>query len=277
LDELARDINKIKIPGCDIIFKRSRGHRGVLILRGKDLSPNIRGTDPHQVGKKVLHSVGLGTGRDRSKTERAAKILNRFTELAYEILDGHAVNKMREIPANILLARHPSSVARMESFEHRWGLRAGCVAAVGDVIGAAKAIGIQTKQVGSGHINTDLAAKVRATKQMIKYKDFVLLHIKGADEAAHDRNFSAKKGFIERVDREVVDKVMRLKNTIIVVTTDHVTSCASGSHLPGLVPLLIYGAEGDEVKHFDEHACARGSLGIIKAEHLLERLLAFRK
>src|SRR5512146_1017362 len=53
-DALAAAISeKVKVPGVDIIFKRSTGHRAALVLRGKGLSPDVADTDPHWGGLRV--------------------------------------------------------------------------------------------------------------------------------------------------------------------------------------------------------------------------------
>jgi 2,3-bisphosphoglycerate-independent phosphoglycerate mutase len=136
---------------------------------------------------------------------------------------------------------------------------------------------VNVRQIGSGHVKTDLLAKVKAVKEELKKNDFVWLHIKGADEASHDCNFEEKKAFIERVDREVIKEIRELRDVLIVITADHVTSVYSGEHEPGYVPLLIYGAGKDNVQIFDENSCAKGELGILEATNLLERILALAK
>ena len=53
-DSLANAINeKVKVPGVEIIFKRSTGHRAALVLRGKGLSQAITDTDPKKEGLPI--------------------------------------------------------------------------------------------------------------------------------------------------------------------------------------------------------------------------------
>ena len=118
---------------------------------------------------------------------------------------------------------------------------------------------------------------ISKTLSLLKTHDFVWLHIKGTDIAAHDRNYRAKTEFIERVDREIFAELVNLENTLVVVTSDHITSSQSGEHVLGYVPILMYNAgERDGVRNFDEESVRAGALGIIGASDLMEKLLALR-
>jgi 2,3-bisphosphoglycerate-independent phosphoglycerate mutase len=276
LDKLAKELDNMKIKDCKIIFKKSKGHRAVLIIRGTELSPEVSGIDPMEVGKEVAKSKSSAKGREKPRAVRTAKILNEFTERSHEILLRHPINKQRRIPANIVLSRFPGRKQYMEPFKERYGLDAACVAAVGDVIGLCKVIGMDTIQVGNGHVNTDMKAKLRETFKALRKNDFVFLHLKGTDEAAHDKDFEAKKNYIERADREVIKPLLYKRNLLIVITGDHITSVYSGEHEVGLVPILVYGAEKDNVEKFDENSAKHGDLGLIKGLDLMEKLLSLR-
>jgi 2,3-bisphosphoglycerate-independent phosphoglycerate mutase len=87
---------------------------------------------------------------------------------------------------------------------------------------------------------------------------FIFVHIKWADEPSHDGNFKKKKEIIEAMDKHL--EMFRKFDGILVVTTDHITSCEKKSHMPGKVPLLIYGLGKDDSDTFDEFSVKNGKL-----------------
>ena len=56
--------------------------------------------------------------------------------------------------------------------------------------------------------------------------DFVYAHIKGADEAAHDKDPGRKRKIIEDIDRHL--EGFKNFDGIVVLTCDHITSSESG-------------------------------------------------
>jgi 2,3-bisphosphoglycerate-independent phosphoglycerate mutase len=278
LDVFAEELNGMRIKNCDIIFKRSLGHRAVLVLSGEGLSDKISGTDPGKERERVSESAPIipEAHRDYPEAKRTAKILNEFTKLSYKILSKHKINEKRTFPANIVLSRNPGKPMLMESFESKYRMKAACIAAVGGTIGFAKILGFDCFKIGSGLTNTSLEEKVRLALDCLKRYDFVFLHIKGTDVASHDKKPIEKRLFIERVDREVFSKLVELEDVLIVITSDHITSSEDGKHKLGYVPLLIYGAGKDEVKSFDEESVKKGEIGIIHGSDLMEKLIAMR-
>ena len=93
-------------------------------------------------------------------------------------------------------------------------------------------------------IDTNLKNKRDCALKLIKDYDFVLLHINGADEAAHRRNKKEKEEFIKKIDKEVI-KYLKEKDINLIVTSDHGTSCESGKHINGLVNFYVANREGE--------------------------------
>ena len=103
----------------------------------------------------------------------------------------------------------------------------------------------------------------------------MILHVKGADIAAHDRRPEQKAAFLEKLDAhlaKLVDSIQ--KPTRIAVASDHATLSESGQHAADPLPVLVWGddVEPDSVKTYDEHAAAAGSLGRFPLQRLLSRL-----
>ena len=64
-----------------------------------------------------------------------------------------------------------------------------------------------------------------------------LLHINGADEAAHRHDSAEKETFLRRVDDRVLSRLLASEHEI-VVASDHGADPESGAHLGGPQPFF---------------------------------------
>ena len=62
---------------------------------------------------------------------------------------------------------------------------------------------------------------------------FVLLHINGADEAAHRRNPAEKRAFLHEVDSILMPSLLESNHKLVIVS-DHATDPYSGLHEGGI-------------------------------------------
>lgn len=278
LDQLARDIEKITVKGVKLIFKRCQGHRAVLVIRGKSLSPHITDTDPEETGVPPNKSKPIDGKKDSAKT---ADILNEFTRKTIEILSNHQVNSKRigngKPPANVVLCRGTGINPHLEPFKRKYGMKGACISATTLITGVCRAVGMDgiTVKGANGHTDSNIGAKAKAAIKALKKYDFVFLHIKGADEASHDGNFQAKREFIERIDSEVIAPILKeAKDTTIILTADHSTPISVRQHSADPVPIAILGdVRTDSVKKFTERDCAKGGLGRICGINLMGIIL----
>lgn len=107
------------------------------------------------------------------------------------------------------------------------------------VKGIARLLGMTVISVSgaTGDVDTDLIEKTKAALYAAKTYPFVLLHINGADEAAHRRNPEEKQEFLHKVDDVVLPMLLRSGHEINVVA-DHGTDPVNGQHLGGVQPLF---------------------------------------
>lgn len=84
---------------------------------------------------------------------------------------------------------------------------------------------------------TDLDAKTEAALRAAERCPFVLLHINGADEAAHRHDSAEKEAFLRRVDDRVLSRLLASEHEI-VVASGHGTDPESGAHLGGPQPFF---------------------------------------
>ncbi len=257
---------------CEFLFKESTGHRAVLVLRGEDLSPRITQTDPKRLGA-LLQSKPIA--KDAS-SRRTANIVNDFTRQVSLILGNHPVNLERvrtnQLPANAVLLRGVGSVPHLVPFERRTGLNAAVIAATALVIGIGKLTGmryIPTKGA-TGHVDSNIDEKVKNVNKALKRHTFVLLNIKGADEAGHDGDFNAKTHFLTRVD-EALSNLAIDESTLVIITADHTTPVSLKEHSGDPVPFLIRGkgVRADQTSAFNEYIAARGGMDRIYGHDMM--------
>ena len=129
----------------------------------------------------------------------------------------------------------------------------------------------------TANLDTDLELKFDKALEAISRNDLVVLHLKGADIAAHDQRPDLKVDFLERVDQQLGRLLSNLEGSIrVAVASDHATLSESGQHAADPLPILLWGdgIDADEVRTYDEQAAAAGALGRIPLQMLLGRLFS---
>ncbi len=279
---LASAINEgVKLSGgVKAIFKESTGHRGALILRGKGLSEKVTDSDPHAANERIREVEPLA-----SEAKLTARVLNEFIKQSAQILRKHEVNMEREkrgeLPANYLLIRGPGTKPEVESFKHKFGLNAACIATTALVRGVAASLDLELLKVKgmTGEYNTDEMAKARATVKALEKYDFVFTHFKPTDAASHDGNAKLKLEMLAKADRMVgyILENIELEKVVIALTADHTTPVSVKEHTGDPVPVAIAGeaVRVDDVVSFNERSCAKGALGRIRGNDLMNILVNY--
>ncbi len=271
---LSKYVQKLKVgTGIDALFQNTVEHRGILILRGKKLSPLITPTDSHSTGP-LPKSAPLDP-KDRN-AKRTAEALNKFTRMATQKLDKAKENKDKRRPANAIIARGAGTYTKVEPMQNRYGVRGACIAGGALYKGVASYVGMDVIDVkgATGTFETDLKAKGKAALQALWSHDFVFVHVKATDSFSHDGNFIEKRNIIAKVDKELIPTLLR-GNCHIIITGDHSSPVKRRAHSGDPTPLLVWGPDvrPDEVKKFDEFACGGGSLGHLQGTELFQTML----
>lgn len=282
--KLAESLKKVKAPREDLefFFTNTVQHRAVLILRGPKLSAAVSDSDPETNGEKIKEIKPL---ENTPEAKLTAEVLNALSQKFREVLDGHPVNKERvacgQPPANFVLFRGAGTLPKIKPLSELYGIKASCVAATSLIRGVCRAAGMQLLEAkgATGTPETNYMAKAKAAVQALENNDFVLLHVKAPDVSSHDGNFKQKVEVIEKIDKMlayILNKV-DLGETYLALTADHTTSCITGKHEGDPVPLAIMGphVRSDDVKEFNERACAKGGLGRLRGKHLMPILMNF--
>ncbi len=246
-----------KIGDVEIIIKPGKGHRFVVVFRGKGLGGPLTDTDPHREG------LPIATAKGPAKT---AKVVAEFYKQALPLLKNCK-------PANGFLLRGIAHQPAIPTFQERYGLKAAAIAIYPMYKGLAQLVGMK-KIEGPQTVKEEFEAAVDALKAF----DFVFIHVKGTDMAGEDGNFDAKVKAIEEADAALAILMKAMPN-VLVVTGDHSTPVPVKGHSWHPQPVMIYGdhAGWDGLDRFTERAANHGSLSVFAAKHLIRLMQANAK
>ncbi|MCK8518164.1 2,3-bisphosphoglycerate-independent phosphoglycerate mutase [Methanoculleus sp. 7T] len=263
--------------GLGFRFESGAGHRAALALTGDGLGDKVSSNDPKKEGVRPL-TVRACT--DDPADAKTAAACNEFIRQSADILSNHPQNVRRTEqglpPANLLLIRGAGKMGSFPPFQERYGLSGSVISAATLISGIGKVVGLEHVPVPgtTGSVDSDLDAKVKAAVRELDRKDFVLMNIKGADEAGHDGKAVQKRDFIEVIDA-ALEPLLALQDTLIVVCADHSTPCSIKDHSADPVPVVIRGpgVRVDRTVRFDEVSCAEGGLNRIRGCDLMPIVL----
>jgi 2,3-bisphosphoglycerate-independent phosphoglycerate mutase len=269
-DELAKAIaEKVKVPGIELIFKRSTGHRAALVLRGKGLSPAITDTDPHKADLPIKECRATA---DSPEARHTAEVVNSVSKQVIAVLDHHPANLERKkrglLPGNAILMRGAGDVPDIPDFYGKYGMKGAVIASAGLIIGIGKLCGLEYLPVGGMEVELSgatAAGKIEKAIAALETHDFVLVNIKGADEAGHDGDFGRKANFLQDMDAAFTG-LLHTPDVLVMVTADHSTPVSVRGHSADPVPIVMHGqgVRIDEVDRYSELLAHKGGLTRIK-------------
>lgn len=250
-----------KIGDAQVIIKPGKGHRFVVIFRGKGLEGPLTDADPHREGLKIPAAKPVNA--KSAKAKKAAKIVQDFFKEALPII-------AKRKPANGFLMRGIAHQPAIPTFEERYQLRAACIAVYPMYKGLAQLVGMQ-KLEGAQTIEEQFQ---RYLDEYDNY-DYFFIHYKYSDMYGEDGNFEAKKKAIEDFDR-ALPILLKKKPDVIAITGDHSTPCVMKGHSWHPVPVLLTSAfsGSDKLERFTETGANIGSLGIFEAKFLMRLMQA---
>ena len=252
--ELVKLLRTIKLDGVEVFVETVKEHRFVLVLRGPGLGDALSETDPQRLGVPALPVRALNPD-----SEKSAKLVNEFVGRARKLLaDKH--------PANMVLLRGFAKRPAIPSYEQVFGLRAAAIAVYPMYRGLAKLLGMKTVTVTGETIADEFTALEKNWNDF----DFFYLHVKKTDSAGEDGDFARKVHVIEEVDTQL-PRLMALKPDVVIIGGDHSTPSLLKSHSWHPVPVMLYSryVRADGIAEYGERACARGSLGRLRAKDLM--------
>jgi 2,3-bisphosphoglycerate-independent phosphoglycerate mutase len=257
--------NKVKkIGDVTVTIKAGKGHRFVVLFRGKGLEGPLTDADPHREGLPVPSAQPVNP--KSAKAKKAAKLVAEFYKAALPIIKN-------EKPANGFLLRGIAHQPSIPTFEERYGLRAGCIAVYPMYKGLAQLVGM-TKLEGAQTIAEQFE---RYLAEYDNY-DYFFIHYKYTDMYGEDGNFAAKKKAIEEFDA-ALPILMKKRPDVLAITGDHSTPCVVKGHSWHPQPVLLTSAlsGSDKLQRFTETGANTGSLGVFEAKYLMRLMQANAK
>ncbi|MEM3627071.1 MAG: alkaline phosphatase family protein [Candidatus Bathyarchaeia archaeon] len=294
-EELSEAINKnVKLEShpANFEFKNTIGHRGVLVIKGRNtkLSSKITNTDPAYSKMQELgvaeHKFEMALKKcepleDSEEAKISAELVNEFIAKSHMVLDGHKVNKKRaaegKLKANIILTRDAGHLLpKFFKINEKYGVSFVSLTDMPVERGISKLTGMDviTLPPPSRDLKNDCIIRVNKLLELLTFYDCFYIHIKGPDEPSHDGKFDVKAQLISLIDKYFFGEILKaisLENYVICATADHATPCKLKAHSDDPVPLLISGdkIQGDGIPKFSESECRRGSLGVLEHGTLL--------
>ena len=281
---LQKEIQTFKKDGIEIEFVPTRGIGGILILRG-DVSVHITDSNPIYENRPLMEVLPLeGKGKEKGAL-KAARVLNSYLKWCYHTLSKHPTNEEREqkglVPINAVGTQRAGMRRDMVPFKEKWGLRGLSISSGAIYHGLCSVLGIEVHKVrDTANPGEDLRERLKIAKEA-KGFEFIHVHTKATDEAAHTRNPEHKKDVIGSLDRALsyaIDEIVTDDDILFVVASDHSTASAGSMiHSGETVPLTMIGkyTRRDEVREFNEIDCAKGGLALVRGKELMYLILNF--
>jgi 2,3-bisphosphoglycerate-independent phosphoglycerate mutase len=256
---LAKKIKKV--GDAEVIIKPGKGHRFVVLFRGKGLEGPLSDADPHREGGPIPTAAPVNP--KSLKAKKVAKLVAELYQMALPLL-------AKKKPANGFLMRGIAHLPAIPSFEERYGLRPACIAVYPMYKGLAQLVGM-TKLEGAQTI-AEQFQMYRAKRDRF---DFFFIHYKYTDLYGEDGNFDAKKRAIEEFDA-ALPILLQERPDVIAITGDHSTPCLLKGHSWHPQPVLLASpySGSDKLDRFTETGANLGSLGLFEAKFLIRLMQA---
>ncbi len=250
-----------KIGETEVVIKPGKGHRFVVLFRGKGMEGPLTDADPHREGLPIPTAEPVNS--KSAKAKKTAKVVADFYKAALPLL-------AKRTPANGFLMRGISHQPAISSFEERYRLKAACLAVYPMYKGLAQLVGM-TKLEGPQTISEQFDRYLSEYERF----DFFFIHYKYTDMHGEDGNFQAKKKAIEELDA-ALPILLRKRPDVLAITGDHSTPCAVKGHSWHPQPVLLTSAlsGSDKLDRFTETGANLGSLGLFEAKYLLRLMQA---
>lgn len=257
--------NKVKkIGDTEVIIKAGKGHRFVVVFRGKGLEGPLSDADPHREGAAIPTAEPVDA--KSTKATKTAKVVAEFYAAALPLIS-------KRQPANGFLMRGIDHQPAIPSFEERYSMKAACLAVypmykgLAQLVGMAKIEGPQT-----------IAEQFERYLAEHDNFDFFFIHYKYTDMHGEDGNFQAKKQAIEEFDA-ALPILLKKKPSVLAITGDHSTPCALRGHSWHPQPVLLASpfSGSDKLERFTETGANLGSLGIFESKYLIRFMQANAK
>jgi len=256
---LSRKVKKLE--DAEVIIQPGKGHRFVVIFRGKGLEGPLTDADPNREGLPI--PTVAPTNPKSVKQKKTAKLVADFYQAALPIIT-------HKKPANGFLLRGIAHQPAIPTMEERYGLRSACLAVYPMYKGLAQLVGMKKIE---GPLT--IAEQFRRYLAEFDNFDYFFIHFKYTDMYGEDGNFEAKKVAIEEFDA-ALPILLEKRPDVLAITGDHSTPCAAKGHSWHPQPVLLTSALSgwDKLERFTETGANLGSLGVFESKYLIRLMQA---
>jgi len=259
-----------------ISFYPGVSYRHICKIKGREDTLLATCTPPHDIpGKPIEEFLPRGPGSD---------LLRDLMARSKDVLQDHPVNVARksrgDISATMIwLFWGSGKIPKLPPFKQRYGLDAAMTSGVDLLRGLARMAGIEVLNIQgvTDGLNNDYAAQAAGVLEALKKHDLVVIHVEAPDEAAHGGSVNDKIEAIQRIDGEIVGRLLSWgKDELrVLVMPDHATPIAVQTHVADPVPFLLWG-EGfaaNGARAFTEAEAKRTGLFIEEGHTIMGRLI----
>jgi 2,3-bisphosphoglycerate-independent phosphoglycerate mutase len=262
-----------------IHFYPGVSYRHICKIKGHTDTLKAVCTPPHDIPNKPIdkylpHGPGSHPLRD---------LMSR----SIQVLRDHPVNKARksrgEPPATMIwLFWGSGEIPRLPSFKNAYGISAALTSGVDLLKGLAKMAKIKNLDIRgvTDGMDNDCAAQTAGALKALERHDLVVMHIEAPDEASHGGLIDDKIKAIERVDREVLSKLLVCKKEAwrVLALPDHATPIEARTHVADAVPFVFWGKgfKSTGAKGFSEKEAKNSGIFVKDGYTIMSKLIQGR-
>ena len=280
--ELLAALSGRTIAGVSFEILPLRTGEAVLIARGagtRDVSDSDALFDHLH---PWMRPRALPEAADPARAMKFSGVLETWLRDSRRILREHSGNadrRARGLPAlDVAVTKWASQLdPAMPNFAQHIGLRGGVVSDTALYRGLARILGMQL--IDLPYDASDPAAAMRkrlaAAESLLEHCDFVHVHVKATDEAAHTKRPAFKRDVIAATDAGLEPLLQLSERVVVAVTGDHASpSMGSLLHSGDPTPFVAAapGLRADAVAAFGERVALAGECGRLRADEVLPYL-----
>lgn len=265
--------------GIRLRLFHTHGFRGILTLAG-NVAPFVTDSDPITAGCALTAVTPWRKFADDPPTRKTSQAVGSYLEWVHHTLTRHPVNSARRKAGrpllNALVTQRAGRLRKATPFAELNGMRGLSISSGIVYHGLCSYLGMDVRRVtDTADPGNDLCRRIQMALASLSEYDFIHVHTKMPDEAAHRKDPLYKARVLEELDHGIGAVLARLTSepeTIIVVAADHSTPSAGPLiHSGEAVPLVFCGpgVRRDRIRRYDEVSAAGGALGFVRGKELM--------
>jgi 2,3-bisphosphoglycerate-independent phosphoglycerate mutase len=268
------DLNN-RLGSDTVTFFPGLNYRHILKIKNGREILKAECTPPHDIPGRLVDEY-------RPKG-RGSYFLNDLMTQSEDILRTHPVNVERKARGEstadtIWLFWGSDKAPKMPSFQESYGLKASVTSAVDVIRGLAMMLDIDILEITgvTDGLDNDFAGQIEGALESLERNDLTVVHIEAPDEEGHHGSVDNKIEAIQRIDSEVISRLISWKNDRlrVLVMPDHPTPIEIRTHSGDPVPFLLWGEgfSSNGGSRFTETEAVKTGLSIDPAYTIMKML-----